>query len=443
MKISVIGLGKLGSPLLAAIAERGFSVIGVDVNQKAVDFINKTQPPVNEPGLSELLKKNRSRIKATTDYFEAISESDITFIIVPTPSIKSGAFSNKYVLSAIKNIGKALATKKGFHLVVVTSTVLPGSTENEIGQLLERASDKKIGQSVGLCYNPEFIALGSVIQNLLNPDFVLIGQSDNKSGKILENFYKKFRKNKAPIVKMNIINAEIAKIALNSYITTKISFANTIAQLCEKVPGGSVDQVTRALGLDSRIGSKYLTGALPYGGPCFPRDNLAFAYFARKSRVSSPLATNTHKINSQLAKQLAARISAKIPRGGKVAILGLSYKKDTDVAEQSAGVKIANLLSQKAVRVYVWDPKAMTNAKNLLSPKVTLASSMKDCLSHADIIVIATDWPEFKNLKIDNLKVAGKKPVLLDCWRILDKLKYQNVAQYKAIGIESFKLENE
>lgn len=441
VKISVIGLGKLGSPLLAAIADQGFYVIGLDVNRVTVDLINKTIPPVDEPGLSQLLKKNRSRITATTDYPEAINKSDITFIIVPTPSTKNGSFSNKYILSAIKSIGKVLTHKKKFHLIVVTSTILPGSMNNEIAPLLERISGKKVGHDIGLCYNPEFIALGSVIQNLLSPDFILIGQSDDKSGKILENFYQKFCQNHAPVIRMNFINAEISKLALNSYITTKISFANTLAQICERVPGGDVDQVTYALGLDSRIGKKYLKGALPYGGPCFPRDNRAFIHFAKKLKVLSAISVATDKVNNDLTAKLAERISSQVPTGGKIAILGLSYKKDIDVAEESAGVKIANLLSQKMAHVSVWDPKAMNGAKSYLSPKVTLVESMKDCLSQAGVIIIATDWPEFKNIKPSDLKVSGKNPLLLDCWRILNPLKYQNVAQYRAIGIERLKID--
>ncbi|MDP2633036.1 MAG: nucleotide sugar dehydrogenase [Candidatus Curtissbacteria bacterium] len=441
--ISVVGLGKLGSPFLATCASRGFNVIGLDVNRSVVDLINRTVPPVDEPGLPQLIKKNRARIRATTDYSEAINGSDITFIIVPTPSTKDGAFSNKYVLSAIQSIGKILTYKKKFHLIVVTSTIMPGSMDNEIVPLLEKISGKKVGYDIGLCYNPEFIALGSVIQNLLNPDFVMIGQSDDKSGEILENFYRKFCQNKSPVVRMNFINAEITKIALNSYITTKISFANTLAQICEKIPGGDVDQVTKALGLDSRIGNKYLKGALPYGGPCFPRDNRAFIHFAKKLKVSSPIAVATDKVNNDLAYKLAEKINSQVPPGGKVAILGLSYKKDTDVAEESAGVKIANLLSQKRNHIYAWDPKATNTAKPLLSSKVTLAKSMKDCLAQADVIVIASDWQEFKDIKPGDLASDNKRPILMDCWRVLDPLKYKNVAQYWAIGLESTKLESE
>jgi len=448
--ISIVGLGKLGSPFLATCASRGFNVIGIDVNDDLVKLINQGKTPVDEPGLEQLIAKNRRKIKATSDYNEAINNSDITFIIVPTPSTKNGAFSNEYVVSAVVKIGKVLAKKDKFHLVVVTSTIMPKSMDIEIIPALGKASGKRLNKDFGVCYNPEFIALGSVIDNLLNPDVVLIGESGEKSGEILESFYRKFCTNKPPIVRMNLVNAEIAKIALNSYITTKISFANTLAQMCEKVPGGDVDEVTKALGLDSRIGKKYLKGALPYGGPCFPRDNRAFSFFAKKVGTKAPIASATDLVNENIAHQIVKKIdkigvnkqsfstnkqSFSTNKNCKIAILGLAYKPDTDVAEESAGVKIANLLSRKNAKVYVWDPKAMAKARELLSPKVLLARSLRDCLSQSDIIIIATPWPEFKSIKPGDLATSDKRPFLLDCWRILDRLKYDKVAFYQTVGM--------
>lgn len=431
--ISVIGLGKLGSPLLATIANRGFNVIGLDVNQSVVDLISNAKPPVDEPQLAQLLKKNRAKITATTDYFEVINKSDITFIIVPTPNTKNGAFSNEYVVSAVNKIGKVLATKDKFHLVVVTSTIMPRSMELEIIPTLEKSSGKRVNRDFGICYNPEFIALGSVIDNLLNPDFVLIGESDKNSGEILESFYLRFCINKPRVVRMNFVNAEIAKIALNSYITTKISFANTLAQICEKVPGGDVDLVTSAIGQDSRVGTKYLKGALPYGGPCFPRDNRAFSYFANQAGTSAPIAQATDLINQNFTKEVTNIISkAAKAVGTKIAILGLAYKLNTDVAQESAGVNIANRLSQKKVKVFAWDPQANQNARLYLSKKVKIAKNLGECIDQAGVIVIATPWDQFRNLKI---KRGDKKPILVDCWRILDPVKYQKVANYKTVGV--------
>lgn len=439
--ISVIGIGKLGSPFLATCASRGFNVIGLDVNSHFVDLLNQGKAPVDEPNLKQLILKNRKKIRATSDYTEAINNSDVTFIIVPTPSNKDGAFSNEYVISAARNIGEVLRHKGKFHLVIVTSTTMPKSTDSEIIPALEKVSGKRVNRDFGVCYNPEFIALGSVINNLLNPDFVLIGESDEKSGKILENFYHKFCKNKPPIIRMNIINAEIAKIALNSYITTKISFANTLAQICEKVTGGDVDLVTGAIGQDGRIGSKYLKGALPYGGPCFPRDNRAFFRFAKTVGVQAPFAEAADLINENMTSQIVRQVEKVASnKNCKIAILGLAYKPDTDVAEESAGVKIANLLSKTETKVYVWDPKAMSRARDIISSKVIFAKSLKDCLAKAEIIIIATPWEEFKRIKSKDFTNNAKKPILLDCWRMLNPLQYQNVVKYRTIGQENLKL---
>lgn len=438
--ISVIGLGKLGAPLLATVVSRGFEVIGVDIDWQVVEKIKRVKAPVEEPQLTQLLIKYKSKIGATTNFEEATLESDISFIIVPTPSTRSGAFSNKYVISAATSIGRALRKKDSYHLAVVTSTVLPGSIDKEVIPVLERSSGKNINTDFGVCYNPEFVALGSVIDNLLRPDLVLIGQSDQKAGQTLEKFYKKFCLNNPPVFRMSPINAEIAKIALNSYITTKISFANTLAEICEKIPGGNVDEVARAIGADSRIGTKYLRGALAYGGPCFPRDNRAFAYFAEKYHVRTPIAVAADTVNENITKKLALEIIRKVKKQkGKVSVLGLAYKTDTDVAEESAGVKLANILAAKSIDVSAWDPKAVENAKNFLSKKVTVAETLKDCLSKAHVIVITTPWKGFKNLPIP---APGNphKPILIDCWRILDPLKYQKVATYKTVGIGDLSL---
>lgn len=435
--VSVIGLGKLGTPLLAAIAQRGFNVIGVDINPEVTAKINRAKSPVNEPHIDELLKKYRQKIEATDDYHYAVHSTDVSFIIVPTPSTKNGGFTNKYVISATQQIAKALSSKKTYHLVCVTSTVLPFSMDREIVTTLKQYSKKKASKDFGLCYNPEFIALGSVVDNLLKPDFVLIGQLDKKSGDILSEFYEKFCINNPPIARMNFINAEIAKIALNSYITTKISFANSLAVITQKIPGASIDQITSAIGLDQRIGAKYLKGAAPYGGPCFPRDNRAFAHFAKSVKAKAPIAEATDLFNRYFSQQLADKIAGLAKKKDKVAILGLAYKPNTDVAEESAGIKIANRLVQNNIEVVAWDRAANQNAKLYISPKVKIAKSLRQCLSDAKIIVITTPWDQFRKLKIPN---SNPKPILIDCWRILDPLKYQKVASYKTIGVGGLSL---
>lgn len=435
--ISVIGLGKLGAPMVAAFASRGFRVIGVDINPENVRLVNEARPPVFEPQLEEYLAQNRERISATEDFERAVLESDITFIIVPTPSNPEGAFSTQYVREAGEQIGKALAKKSKFHLVVLTSTVLPGSTEADLLPVLEAGSRGKVGVDFGLCYNPEFIALGSVIRDLLHPDFILIGESDSESGDILESFYKKLCEENPPIKRMNIVNAEITKIALNTYVTTKISYANMLAELCEKVPGGNVDVVTGALGDDSRIGHKFLRGGTAYGGPCFPRDNRALSYTARKFGLSLPIAEATDAINKNQTKRLVDLILSHLPSEGKAGILGLSYKPGTNVIEESQGMALALALRENNIPVIVYDPLGMESARHILDESVEYALSSEELLRTSHVVCLITPWEEFRSLEPSLFENQNMKLVVIDCWRHLNPEKLQGIVTYIPLGIYS------
>jgi UDPglucose 6-dehydrogenase len=435
MNISVIGLGKLGAPMAACFASKGHKVIGVDVSPHNVELINQGRAPVIEPQLDELLYAHRDQISATQDYGEAVLGSEITFIIVPTPSDERGGFSTEYAQAAAADIGGALRQKSDWHLVVVTSTVLPGSTERDILPTLESHSGKKCGVDFGLCYSPEFIALGSVIRNMLNPDFVLIGEFDARSGAVLEEFYKGIVDNSAPAARMNIVSAELTKISVNTFVTTKISYANMLAEVCERIPGCDVDVVTSAIGLDTRIGRKYIKGALGYGGPCFPRDNVAFSHMARSVGVEPTLAEATDAVNRRQVSRLAELVSSRLPEGGKVGILGLSYKPDTDVIEESQGVELAHSLRNKDVPLVLYDPLAMDNARQVLGDGPTFASSLQECVQQADVVVITVPWPEFKEIQPADLARNPKRQIILDCWRMLDGEQFSGVADYATLGL--------
>jgi UDPglucose 6-dehydrogenase len=338
MDIAVVGLGKLGSPLAAVLASQGHNVVGVDVNPLLVDAINHGSAPVQEPGLQERIETARSRLRATTDFVDAINATDISFVIVPTPSSPDGFFTNRWVLDAVRHIGDALCKTSRYHVVNITSTVMPGSTGGEIRSALEYTSRRRVGESVGLTYNPEFIALGSVVRDLLSPDIVLIGESDPRAGDLLAAVYRRVVGASVPIHRMNWVNAEITKISINTFVTTKISYANMLAELCEKLPGADVDVVTRALGGDSRVGSKYLKGALGYGGPCFPRDNVAWAALAQSLGVGADIALATDMVNQRQVDRVVSLIDRLASPDAVVAVLGLAYKPDTPVIEQSQGV---------------------------------------------------------------------------------------------------------
>ena len=348
--ISVLGIGKLGAVVAGCHASRGFPVIGVDVNRHSVDSCNRGVPPIQEPGIEDLYRSCHGLLTATTDSASAVARSEATLICVPTPSDPDGGYSLRYVLEACKAIGDALRNKNSYHLVVLKSTVLPGSCDRDIIPTLEAWSGKRCGSDFGFCYNPEFIALGSVIRNIFNPDLVLIGESNETAGDWLVQIFGRLLSTKRQTARMNLVNAELAKLAVNSYVTMKISFANLLARLCERLPGGDVDVVTGALGLDSRIGSKYLKGGLGYGGPCFPRDNEAMLCLADRLGVSFPLAMATDQANHEIAGHVADVVASKVPIGSRVGILGLSYKPNTPVIEESQGVLIAQILLAARLR---------------------------------------------------------------------------------------------
>lgn len=433
-KISVFGLGKLGLPLAAVIASKGFLVYGVDINKEVIDNLNNGKTILSEPGLQELIKNNKNRIIAGNDFKVPVLDSDISFIITPTPSKSNGYFSTKYIEAVIKDLAKILKTKTKYHLIVIVSTVMPGSMD-AIKGLLEKYSGKKCGKDFGLCYNPEFIALGSVISNLLNPDFILIGESDKNSGKLLQQFYKKFCNNKPQIARMNFVNAELTKISVNTFITTKISYANMLAEICEKLPGGNIDVVTSALGLDSRIGRKYLSGGPSFGGPCFPRDNVAFISLAKKLKSTYHIAHATHKTNAKQIDRLMKLVKGFLKNGSKVGILGLSYKPFTDVIEQSSGLLLAQSLAAEKTSLNLHDPLALKNSEKALGAKASYISSLKECIERSHVLVITTNWPEYRNLKKEWLGSGTK--VLIDTWRIVDVQSLPENVKYIPLGLNN------
>ena len=432
--ISVVGLGKLGAPMAAAMASRGLRVIGVDADENKVKAINERRAPVFEPGLPELLLSSGDQISATQDIEEAVRTTEITFIVVATPSEANGGFSLQYVLPVCEAIGRALRSKSGFHLVCLTSTVLPGMTGGPVLETLERASGKKAERDFGLCYSPEFIALGSVIRDFLNPDFLLIGESDPKSGALLESLYGQVCRNSPAVAKMNFVNAEMAKLAVNTYITTKISFANMLARICEQLPEADVDVVTKAIGLDSRIGGKYLKGSLSYGGPCFPRDNLALTYLAHELGAPADIAEATHRFNSSQISWLADLVQQNAAPGETVGILGLTYKADTDVVEQAAGILLARELSARNVPVVVFDPAAPRNVCASMGNQARFATNSKECIALSGIVVLATTWPEFLGIPAADWARQEQPRIVVDCWRAVPHLIGADGVRYLPLG---------
>jgi UDPglucose 6-dehydrogenase len=432
--LAVIGLGKLGAPMVACFASKGFEVIGVDVDAVKVQAVGSGKAPVFEPGLAELLEANRSRISATTDLSEAVRRADMTFIVVATPSDDEGGFSLDYVLGACETIGGSLKAARGYHVVVLTSTVLPGATDSTVRGVLEETSGLRCGVDFGLCYSPEFIALGSVIKDFLNPDFLLVGESDERAGAALEAVYARTCDNGAPVARMNLVNAELAKLSVNTYVTTKIAYANMLARICERLPGSDVDVVTAAIGLDTRIGPRYLRGTIPYGGPCFPRDNVALAALGRSIGATATVAEATDRANREGIRTLAALTRERLRAGGTVGVLGLSYKPDTDVVDESPALLLVRELLDQGVDVVAYDPSAIPNAKRVLGSAARFTESATACIAEADVVVLATPWPEFTHLEPS---VFARRPdvrTVIDCWRVLPREQLEQVAAYVVLG---------
>lgn len=418
-RLSVIGLGKLGSPMVAVFGAKGFNVIGVDINERFVQTLNEGRAPVTEPQLQEYLERAGQRVRATLDFDDAIAQSDVSFIIVPTPSGADRLFSNRYVVDAIGKIGRALSRKQDYHLVVLTSTVMPGATGGAIQAALERASGRSVGQSLGLCYSPEFIALGSVIHDILNPDLLLIGESDAQAGDLLEAIYAQTVESRPSVHRMNFVNAELCKLSVNTFVTTKISYANMIADMCDHLPGANADVVTRAIGADSRIGLKYLKPAVGYGGPCFPRDNKAFAALGRALGVDCCLAEATDQINDHQIQRLSEAVAASTSPGERVSILGLSYKAQTSVIEESQAITLALLLSKSGYPVTVYDPCANAASSAVLGNTVTVAGSAAEAVGEASAVVIMAPWPQFAEVSWNCGVNRPEQRTVIDPWGIV------------------------
>lgn len=341
VKVSVVGLGKLGAPLAAVLSSVGHTVYGIDVSQKTVDLLNAGKAPVDELGLQELIDADPFSCSTS---FEAVRDTDITIIIVPTPSTEDGGFDNGYVLEALQKIGGQLRLNMRYHTVVVASTVMPGSSVSSLIPALEEASGKTVSAGLGFVFSPEFIALGSVVADLMDPDMVLVGESDKKAGDRFLELMERVVPGYSPKVRLSLTEAELTKISVNSYVTMKISFANTLAEMCENLPGVDANKVVEAVGADSRIGRKYLRPGTPYGGPCFPRDQRAFRRAATNLGLQAPLSRASDQVNDHQIMRLADLATEGLGKQDGVAVLGLSYKVGTKVTTESAGVRLLDEL---------------------------------------------------------------------------------------------------
>jgi len=426
--MSVVGLGKLGSCLAATLANAGYSVIGADLDESVVEALNEGQSPVPEPKMDEYLSSAGNRLKATTDTRAAVRESDVTFVVVNTPSTPAGRYSLDAVAAVCEDIGTVIGEEADYHLAVVTSTVFPGDTTDDILPILEEASGKTAGEDFGLCYSPEFIAIGNVIEGLEEPDFFLIGEHTERAGDVLTSVYERIHKNDAPIARMPPAEAEIAKMAVNSYVTMKISFANTLAQICDG-KGACVDDITDALALDKRIGGRYLDAGARYGGPCFPRDNVAFAQLAEDASTRAPLAESTDRVNDIHTSWIAETVRDVTPSSGRVGFLGMTYKPGTYIITESQGTDLATTLDGE-FDLTCHDPMGFDEVRRQFDDRVAICESVADLFDAVDTAVLATPWNEFSTPDIYD----GFSGWLVDPWRKIDADELPDSVRYAPVG---------
>jgi UDPglucose 6-dehydrogenase len=406
MKLSIIGTGYVGLVTGTCFAKLGHTVTCVDIDPEKIKKINNGISPIYEEGLDCLLSENKEKISATTDYTSALLHTDITFLCVGTPSTKNGSIDLSYLKEATKQIATILKNKKTWHLIVVKSTTLPGTTRTVVLPLLEQYSGKKVGPDIGLAMNPEFLKEGVAIQDFLQPDRIVVGSYDDRSRTTLRELYKEFS---CPLVETSLSSAEMIKYASNTFLATKISFINEIGNLCKKLGIDAYDVAT-GMGLDTRIGRSFLDSGIGWGGSCFPKDVDALIAWAKEIKEPTRIIESTKAVNTDQPLRLVNLLRKHIPKlkGTTIGILGLAFKPDTDDIRDSRVIPIVEELLREGVHIKAYDPQAMDNFKTLY-PTIEYCPSASDVLS-ADAILITTKWKEFTSLQYNGkIVIDGRR----------------------------------
>lgn len=419
MKISVIGSGYVGSVTAACFAELGHEVICLDIDKRKTDLINEGIPPIYEEGLGELLQKHAGKnLTATTDYESAIRKTDISFICVGTPSAEDGSIDLSIVRAATTSIGTVLAKKEGYHVVVVKSTVVPETTEKFVIPLLEESSGKIAGKDFGVAMNPEFLREGKAVYDFMNPDKIVIGAIDQKSGDLVSKIYETF---KCGIIRTNPSTAEMIKYANNSLLATKISFANEIGNICKRLKINTYE-VMEAVGKDSRISPKFLNSGAGFGGSCFPKDVKALIRKAKEIGYSPLLLESVIEVNEKQPILMIEMLQRKIGslEGKKVAVLGLAFKNETDDVRESRAIPVIAELLRLGAKVSAYDPMAIENMRRIF-PTVEYFGNARDALQGADACLVMTEWDEFKQL--DSEFEAMKEKIVIDGRKVINSKK--------------------
>lgn len=432
-KISVIGLGFVGLSLAVVNAHKGFHTYGIDIDTKKIENLQQGKVSFFEPQLKKYLNSSlhNKKIEFSND-FKKILDTDITFLAVGTPSKKSGEIDLSYIKDAVKQISKALEQKKTYHLFVIKSTLTPQTTKKIILPFFKKQISAK---KIDIVVNPEFLQEGFAIRDVLNPHIIVIGADNKKGCKLLEKYYEKFYKSLPEILHVGITTAELIKYANNSFLATKISFINSIANICQQLPDVDVDSIAYAIGKDNRIGPLFLKAGPGFGGSCLPKDLSGLISFSKQIGNPAPFFEAVQKVNKKQPEKIFSIMKKMKILSSKntISILGLAFKKNTDDIRESVSIKIVQKCLNYGLTVKVHDPMAMKNFQNLFHDKIEYHKSVNSCLKNTDCCIILTDWDEYGKLQSENFSIMNKNNVI-DTRRILNYQKLKNVNFY-ALGL--------
>ncbi|MFH0897761.1 MAG: UDP-glucose/GDP-mannose dehydrogenase family protein [Candidatus Bathyarchaeota archaeon] len=434
-KIAVIGMGYVGLTSGTAFAKHGLKSICTTTTPRKAAGLNRGVPPFYEPGLGELVEDlvGKGMLSGSTDNLDAVKQSDVTYICVGTPSLPDGSADLSSIRDASRDIGTALKDMNRYHLVVAKSTIPPGTTEEIILPNLVKYSGKKVGRDFGLCMNPEFLRQGEAVHDSLNPDRIVIGQYDKKSGDVLEQVYEEYS---CPKIRCAIKAAELIKYAANSLLATKISFANDFSRICEKF-NIDVYEVMKGVGLDFRINPRFLDAGCGFGGSCFPKDVNAITALAKNFLVKTPVLDAVLYTNEIQPLHLVELVKDAVGslRGKSVAFLGLSFKPNTDDIRATRALPIIKKLIDEGARVKAYDPQAIENFKQSTDLPIEYCERWEDALKGADLAVVQSDWKEIKDIRPEDFKRLLKNPIVVDGRRTYDPAKLLSMGvRYYAIG---------
>jgi len=435
MKLLCIGSGYVGLVSGTCFADLGNDVVCLDIDEKKVESLRKGIIPIYEPGLKELAERNikLGRLRFTTDYEAAVKEADIIFICVGTPPKANGEADMSYTYSAAENIGKFIDSYK----IILDKSTVPVGTAEKVRRIINdelKKRNKKVEFDVAS--NPEFLREGAAVKDFQNPDRVIIGVASEKAKEILAKLYKPISRTDKPILFTTEKNAELIKYASNAMLSTRISFMNELSQLCEQM-GADIKVIAKGMGLDTRIGPRFLQAGCGYGGSCFPKDVKALAQMLEQHGLTSNLMRTVDYINERQKRSLIPKLKKFLPEleGKTIAIWGLAFKPRTDDIRESPSLTVIDQLLKDYAKVKAYDPEAMENAKQLFKSGVEFAKTAYDALEGADALIILTEWDEFREPDFEKMKKIMKQPIIIDGRNIYENEEMKKLGfTYKGVG---------